>query len=269
MAAAGVQISQTPFFRTARRDLWWAQWLAYFAGLGFFLAVYPLWAVLQGNNYRFGNYTSPFYSPELFGSAKAWLGVGRPSFWPALLPFSPALLIIWAPAGFRLTCYYFRGAYYKAFFFDPPGCTVGEPRHSYWGENFWPLLVHNAHRYFMYLAVVLLIPHAYDVWEAMWFTDPATGREVFGIGLGTIALAVDVTLLWGYVMGCHSLRSAVGGNLNWFSKAPLRAKCWACTSVFNGQHRNFALTSLVWISFCDFYVRMLAMGVIHDFRVLL
>jgi len=269
MAAAGVQISQTPFLRTARRDLWWAQWLAYFAGLGFFLAVYPLWSVFQGKYYRFGNYVSPFYSPELYGSARALLGAGRPPWWPGFLPFSPALIIIWAPAGFRLTCYFFRGAYYKAFFFDPPNCTVGEPRHGYWGENFWPLLLQNAHRYFLYLALILLIPHAIDVWEALWFTDPATGREVFGIGLGTLFLAVDVSLLFSYAMGCHSLRSLLGGNRNWFSRAPIRARCWTCATVFNGRHATFALTSLVWISLSDFYIRMCAMGVFSDFRVLL
>jgi hypothetical protein len=269
MAASGIQIAHTPFFHTARRDLWWLQWFAYFAGLGFFLVVYPTWSLLQGQDYRSGNYLSPFYSPELYGSAKAWLGVGRPGFWPPWLYFSPALLIMWAPAGFRLTCYYYRGAYYKAFFLDPPNCAVGEPRHGYWGENFWPLLVQNVHRYFMYIALVFLFILAHDVWDALWFTDPATGQTVFGIGVGTIILAVNVALIWGYTLGCHSLRSWVGGNLDRFSNAPLRAKCWACVTVFNGKHMNWAWTSLVWVSFSDFYVRMCAMGVFHDFRVLL
>jgi len=268
MAAAGVTITQTPFFRTQRRDLWWAQWFAYFAGLGFLLIVYPTWALLQGSDYRLGNYLSPFYSPELYGSAHAWISAGRPSWWPLMIPFSAALLIMWAPAGFRLTCYYYRGAYYKAFFLDPPNCTVGEARHGYWGENFWPLLIQNAHRYFMYIAVVFLFFLARDVWEALWFTNPATGRIVFGIGVGSVILAINVILIAGYTLGCHSLRSLIGGNRDRFSDAALRAKCWACVTVFNGRHMNWAWASLIWVSFTDLYIRLCAMGVVHDFRVL-
>ena len=108
-------------------------------------------------HYTFGPYLSPFYSPELFGtSPHAWFGP-KPGWWPAWLPFSPALLILWAPGGFRLTCYYYRGAYYKAFWADPPSCTVGEPRKSYLGERRFPLILQNVHRYFLYLALVFLV----------------------------------------------------------------------------------------------------------------
>ena len=67
----------------------------------------------------------------------AWFGP-KPAWWPALLPFSPALLILPFPGLFRFTCYYYRGAYYKAFWADPPSCAVGEPRKSYWGEQLVP-----------------------------------------------------------------------------------------------------------------------------------
>ena len=84
---------------------------------------------------RFGPYLSPFYSPELFGdSPHSWFGP-KPGVWPAWLPFSPALLILPIPGFFRLTCYYYRGAYYKAFWADPPSCTVGEPRHELLGRE--------------------------------------------------------------------------------------------------------------------------------------
>ena len=62
------------------------------------------------------------------------------------MPWSPALLILWAPGGFRLTCYYYRGAYYKAFWADPPSCAVGEPRGSYRGEHSFPPIMQNIHR---------------------------------------------------------------------------------------------------------------------------
>ena len=174
---------------------------------------------------------------------------------------------MWAPAGFRLTCYYYRGAYYKAFFMNPMSCAVGEPLHKYRGENAWPLIIQNSHRYFMYLALCFIPILALDVYEGMWFTD-ASGVEHFGIGVGTLILAINVVLLTGYTLGCHSLRSLVGGNRDTFSNSPLRFKCWSCVTRFNERHMNFAWFSLFWVSFSDFYVRMCAMGIFHDFRVL-
>ena len=49
---------------------------------------------------------------------------------------------------FRLTCYYYRGAYYKSFWADPPACAVSEPRKIYLGERSFPLIMQNFHRYF-------------------------------------------------------------------------------------------------------------------------
>ena len=37
-------------------------------------------------------------------------------------------------------------------------------------------------------------------------TDPVTGKKSFGMGLGTLVLAVNVVMLSGYTFGCHSLR---------------------------------------------------------------
>ncbi len=92
----------------------------------------------------------------------------------------PAFLILWAPGGFRLTCYYYRGAYYKAFWSDPPSCAVGEPRKSYRGEATFPLIMQNIHRYFLYFALVFIVFLAHDAWKALWFTDPVTGETSFG-----------------------------------------------------------------------------------------
>ena len=73
------------------------------------------------------------------------------------------------PALFRLTCYYYRGAYYKAFWADPPACTVAEPRLRYLGEQSFPLIMQNVHRYFLYLALIFLGFLTHDVWKAMRF----------------------------------------------------------------------------------------------------
>jgi len=89
-------LGKRSFGRTARRDAWWVQPLAVFGVLSAFV-VYATWAALQNAYYTFGPYLSPFYSPELFGdSAHAWFGP-KPGWWPGWLPWSPALLILWAP----------------------------------------------------------------------------------------------------------------------------------------------------------------------------
>src|SRR6185295_11482108 len=99
--------------------------------------------------------------------------------------------------------------YYKAFWADPPACAVSEPRKVYLGENSFPLIMQNVHRYFMYLALLFLVLLAHDVWKALWFTDPATGKTSFGIGIGTIVLTANVILLGGYTLGCHSMRHVI------------------------------------------------------------
>src|SRR6476660_1891280 len=130
MASTNVSLKRPAFGSTMRPGTWWVQPLAVFLGLSAFV-IYATWAAFQGNHYRFGPYLSPFYSPEIFGDPRsAWFGA-LPGWWPGWLPFSPALLILPFPAGFRVTCYYYRGAYYKAFWADPPNCTLGEPGMTY------------------------------------------------------------------------------------------------------------------------------------------
>ena len=65
----------------------------------------------------------------------------------------PALIILIFPLGFRMTCYYYRKAYYRAFWLSPPACAVAEPHGSYSGETRFPLILQNIHRYFWYAAV--------------------------------------------------------------------------------------------------------------------
>ena len=149
-------LNRRSFGETTRRDAWWAQPLVVFLGLSTFI-VYSTWAAFQGAHYTFGPYLSPFYSPEVFGDpATSWFG-GKPGWWPGLIPWSAAFFILWAPGGFRFTCYYYRGAYYKAFWADPPSCAVGEPRKKYLGERSFPLILQNVHRYFLYLALFFLV----------------------------------------------------------------------------------------------------------------
>jgi hypothetical protein len=259
MAQVDVPLVRSQFAQTSRADYWWVQPLLVFLGFSAFI-VYSTWAALQGDHYRFGPYLSPFYSPEMIGDpAHAWFGV-KPAWMPAFV--TGALLILWAPGGFRFTCYYYRGAYYKAFWADPPSCTVGEPRKIYLGERSFPLIMQNIHRYFMYLALLFIIILARDVWDGFWFDGH------FGIGVGSIVLLVTVTLLSCYTLGCHSLRHLVGGFRDRLAGSPVRKEAYDCVSCLNRSHMLFAWCSLFAVGFADLYVRMCSMGIWKDWRIL-
>jgi hypothetical protein len=260
MPQIDVPLVQGRFGATSRPDAWWVQPLVVFLAFTGFI-VYATWAALQGNHYRSGSYLSPFYSPELYGSKEAWFGEQPPSWFPAFLPFSAAMLILWAPVGFRMTCYYYRGAYYKAYWPGPPNCAVGAPRESYRGERSFPLIIQNIHRYFLFFALILIALLAHDAWEAMWWPDG------FHIGVGTLVLTLNAILLGCYTLGCHSLRHLVGGIKDVLSKSPIRKKAYDCVSCLNARHMRFAWFSLVWVGFTDLYVRMCSMGIWTDWRL--
>ncbi|GMU82065.1 MAG: succinate dehydrogenase membrane anchor subunit [Planctomycetota bacterium] len=263
-----VPLPQRGFGRTSRTDAWWLQPLSVVLVLGAFL-VYANIRVFQGSHYHYegqgAHYLSPFYSPELWGeSIHAWFGP-KPAWWPGWLFFSPAALILWAPAGFRLTCYYYRGAYYKGFWADPPACAVGEPRKTYWGERTLPLILQNLHRYFLYVALIFLLILAWDAWSALWFIKP-DGSKTLGIGVGTIVLTLNVVFLGAYTLGCHSLRHLVGGYRDTMSDR--QRKCYECVSSLNQRHMLFAWISLFWVAFSDLYIYMLSTGAWSDLRIL-
>jgi hypothetical protein len=264
MAGTSLPVLQKRSFgETSRRDNWWIQPLVVFLGLSAFI-VYSTWAALQGQHYwvERTNYLSPFYSPELWGnSPHAWFGT-LPSWWPSGLPYSPAILILWAPAGFRVTCYYYRGAYYKAFWADPPNCAVGEPRKGYIGESNWPLRIQNIHRYFMYIAVLFIVMLTIDAVKAFSFTDG------FGIGIGSLVLTANVILLAGYTFGCHSLRHLIGGRNDCLTASPTCHSLYKGCTALNKRHMLWAWTSLVMVMFADLYVRLCSIGVWRDIRII-
>jgi hypothetical protein len=242
------------FARTLRRDDWWAGPLS----VGFWLAVLVLyamfsaflWKPLFGAPYEVQGYASPFFPPFVPGAAfPAWL--------------SPAIVTLWAPIGFRVTCYYFRRAYYRAYLADPPACAVGEPtiHRRFRMENALPFILQNLHRLFLYLAVILLVIHWWDVVLSVEYQ----GR--LRLGLGTLILAVDSLLLTGYVTSCHALRHLVGGKLDCFSCSTInrtRYGAWRILSGLNTRHMAWAWASLFSVVIADLYIRLLAIGVITD-----
>jgi hypothetical protein len=249
-------LSERRLGATLRRDAWWIAPALTALVLGSF-GIYATWAAAVGTNYEWGPYLSPFYSPLI-----------KTSWWP----LSPAFLILVFPLGFRTTCYYYRKAYYRAFFLDPVACAVGEPRHAYRGETKFPFILQNLHRFFMYAAVMFIFILGYDVILAMrWPAAAGTGRgHEFGIGVGTLVMAVNVVLLASYTFGCHSLRHLVGGGVDCFSCArggKARYETWRGVSALNRHHMLFAWCSLFSVALTDVYIRLCAMGVLHDVRL--
>ena len=143
---------------------------------------------------------------------------------------------------------------------------MGEPRQKYLGESSFPLILQNVHRYFLYLALLVLVFLGHDVWLALWFTDPLTAKTHLGFGVGTLVLSLNVVFLGGYTLGCHSLRHLVGGGRNRLAETPVRQTAFACVSCLNRRHMVWAWISLFWVGFSDVYVRLCSMGVWSDWR---
>ncbi|HZR33563.1 MAG TPA: succinate dehydrogenase [Terriglobales bacterium] len=233
------------------RDAWWPQVVPVVLGLGAF-AVYATLRAFEGAYFQWGPYLSPFYSPLIDVHHHYW-------------PFSPALLILAGPLGFRVTCYYYRKAYYRAFFLDPPGCGVAERPRQYGGETRFPFILQNLHRYFMYLAVIFLAFLWHDAIRAFFFENGV------GVGVGSIVLLVNIVFLSLYFGSCHSLRHLLGGKLDCFSCVNFsrqRHKTWSALSALNEHHMLYAWMSLFSVGFADLYVRLVSSGAIRDLRLL-
>jgi hypothetical protein len=131
-----------------------------------------------------------------------------------------------------------------------------------------PLILQNAHRFFLYLAVLFVFVLLYDAWKAMWFSDPRTGEVEFGIGVGTIVLTVNACLLGVYTFSCHSFRHLTGGFMDVLSRRPVQRKVYNCVSCLNRRHMYWAWLSLFSVAFADVYVRMVSMGIWIDYRII-
>lgn len=248
--------------RTLRTDRWWLSPLLTVLGLSAFI-IYATIRSFVRTAYWVPeyHYLTPFYSPCVsascvegsrhfgtwFGELPGWLPLGF-----LVLPF---LL------GFRLTCYYYRKAYYRAVWFSPPACAVAEPHTKYTGETRLPLILQNVHRYFFYVAMVVSVINTYDAITAF---HGKTGG--FGFGLGNIVLLGNVILLWAYTLSCHSCRHVTGGRLKHFSKHPVRYWIWTQVTKLNTRHMALAWTTLGTLVLTDLYVMLVASGAISDLR---
>ena len=236
--------------------MWWLQPLIVVLVLGSF-SIYALWAALQNAHYYAPPYLSPFYSPCLAANCEHPTLPIIGSWWN----LSPAFLVLWAPLGFRVSCYYYRRAYYRAFFLSPPACAVPDAPRHYTGETRFPFLLQNAHRYFFWISIVVLV---FLWWDAILAYRFPTG---FGIGIGSLVLLTNVTLLTLYTFSCHSCRYLIGGYLDRFHTAPIRYRLWRVASRLNARHSLIAWVSLIGVALADLYVRLVSSGIITDLRI--
>ncbi|MFM7389826.1 MAG: succinate dehydrogenase [Vampirovibrionales bacterium] len=245
---------------TDRYDAWWAEQVFTIVVMALF-TVYALWRASENGHFEVGPYFSPFYSPNLkamFPQAFEWV------------QFSPAFLILWAPLGFRGTCYFYRRTYYRAVFNDPPACAVDKPKQGllrpladYTGETVFPFVLQNFHRYFLYVALVLVGFHWYHAIESIQHNGQ------LGFGVGSLIIWLDTIFLSLYVFSCHSLRHLIGGKLNFFTNGlfnKFRFNLWKGQTILNQEHWFYAWGSLFTVGLCDLYIRLVSAGVIKDWN---
>jgi len=238
---------------THRKDTWWLEPALVATGFTAFI-VYATWRAMfdvQFYEIPAAHILSPFYSPNFKAYLPEWI--------------SPAAVILWMPAGFRATCYYYRKAYYRAYFMDPPACSVGHwGGKSYCGESAFPFILQNLHRYFFYLAVLVIGVLWYDALDAL--VPMFQGQ---GFNLVNLVMLTNVVLLSGYTFGCHAWRHLVGGKLDCFScpSAQPRYKMWQFVSKLNEHHMAWAWFSLFSVGFTDFIIREVACGALTNYRL--
>jgi hypothetical protein len=260
MATQAAAPGLTRFGETQRRDGWWRAPLVTVLALSAF-GIYSFVILVMGEDflYRKGGayYLSPFYSPDI----RSW-GIHITVY---------GFFVAWVPAGFRLTCYYYRKAYWRSFLLSPPACAVAGPSgRRYQGERKLPFILNNAHRFFLYLSLVVVGFLWYDAGHAFVFRNP-NGSHTFGVGVGSLIMLINVILLTGFTFGCNSLRHLVGGKLDCFTcsmQARARHRAWLGVNILNRFHMQWAWVSLTSVALTDLYIRLAAAGVFTDPRII-
>jgi hypothetical protein len=270
-------VASKPLPEMQRQDAWWIEPVLVVATLVLFI-IYGTFRAFENNFYDtvriveahgigfFGGYAphylSPFYSPPI----QDWYQ----SFFHKAMPLSPSLLLLAFPGSFRASCYFARRSYYRAFFWDPPACAVREIAHArrknYTGERDFPFNLQNLHRYALYAIFIVVAFHWAHLVQALFFTD-TVGKTHFGIGVGTLIIAVDTAMLSLYVFSCHSFRHLIGGVLNRFSSNKTRFNVWMNVSKLNARHGLYFWVSLITVGLADVYIRLVCTGALRDLHI--
>jgi hypothetical protein len=120
-----------------------------------------------------------------------------------------------------------------------------------------PWILNNFHRYFLYLALVVLAILWWDTISAFHY------RGNLYVGVGSVIMLANVALLTGYTFSCHALRHLVGGSVDCFScirGGRARHGVWGFVSRINPFHGTFAWFSLVSVAAVDVYIRFVSTG---------
>ena len=254
-----------PTIPPLRQDRWWIQPVLTVAVLTAFI-IYSTWAAFQNKYYFVGaQHASRPHQPLLLAVHR------RPPACPGakvrlhLEPWtiSPALLILIFPLGFRLTCYYYRRSYYRAFWWSPPACAVADAHGNYSGETRFPLFMQNAHRYFFYAGLVFNGLLTYRRGRS-----PSTSRA----SAGASPSAPSCSCVNAVCSGCTRssatpVATSCGGQVQSFKAHPMRYRFWKFVTPLNAKHMNFAWASLLFVGLTDIYVRLVASGAITDYRL--
>ena len=254
---------------TNRIDNWLRQPLS--MGLALVaVMIYTFWRVspFGSNDIHYGvgahhpdRVVSPIFSPDLANM----LGLEGLPEWA-----NAAVLVLWIPFGFRGTCYYMRRVYYRSFFLTPVACWVDEPainkKLGYKGEK-GLFIANNLHRYFLYLAVIILGIKWYDVFLS------TQGENGFILDIGTIVLAVESALLTMYVISCHAFRHVTGNFLDrWdggLAEIAGKFQTFLNSKWVNRSHGFWFWTSLSFVFLGDIFVMLVANGTIPESSIVL
>ena len=218
MAQVVIPLQRQGFGETMRRDAWWGQPLLTLVVLGSFV-VYATWAAFQGEHYNSARISrrstrrscsamaACWFGPEaglvaglaaLFAGAADPLGARRVPRYLLLLPRRVLQGVLGGPAVVRRR----RAA-------EELSAARTRSRSSS-RTSTGTFCISRCSSSCSRVGRV----------EGALVRRSATGRTEFGIGVGTLVLAVNVVLLGGYTFGCHSLRHLVGGRLDQLSKRP-------------------------------------------------
>ena len=204
---------------------------------------------LLGTAYEVDGYLSPLFSPLI-----------RPDWLPAWI--SPGLLILWIPLGFRATCYYYRKAYYRFYFADPPGCAVGEPPSTVatpWSLAF-PFILQNLHRFFLYLAFIPL----FFLWvDAVASLVPDERTAAGPRRRHPLRQRHPADRLLAVVPLASARRRRAPRLLLLHAANRVQHTLWRRLTSLNVHHMAWAWVSLSSVALADVYVRLMALGVDH------
>jgi len=239
---------------TSRKDNWWAEP----ALVALVFTAFGIYATLRAFENKYFEtadlvYLSPFYSPLIKVP-------GLPDW------FSPALWILPFPLLFRATCYYYRKAYYRAYFATPPACTVGIFKgKGYTGEYKFPFVIQNFHRYAFYTAVPIIGILWWDALKTLYYDGG------FHMSVLTLVMLANVTLLSGYTFGCHAYRHLTGGGMDCFTCKDGTPKAgfkrWEWVTKLNERHMQWAWCSLLSVAATDMYIRFTCIDSNLDFKI--